>query len=103
VTAAEAVAPETAALALAGEVTIYRVSALRQALLEALERANVVEVDLSQVSELDTAGAQLLLFGRRAAEARGKELHLRAPSAAVVEVFELLNLRHLTPNLASTP
>ena len=101
-TAGETVAPETTALALAGEVTIYRVSALRQTLLEALERASVVEVDLSQVSELDTAGVQLLLFGRRAAEAQGKEVRLRAPSPAVLEVFELLNLGHLSPNLAGT-
>lgn len=93
-TAAEtdAVGQDVAEVAFAGDVTIYRVSALRQTLLEALDHARVVEVDLSQVSELDTAGVQLLLFGRRTAEARGKEVRLLAPSPAVVEVFELLNL-----------
>ena len=78
-------------------------SALRQTLLEALDRAGLVEVDLSQVSELDTAGVQLLLFGRRLAEARGKELRLLAPSAAVIEVFDLLHLDRLSASPARTP
>ena len=73
-------------------MTIYRAAELHQALLAHLEQREIVEVDLSGVTELDTAGVQLLLFAKQVAGARNKTLSLRDHSPAVLEVFELLNL-----------
>jgi anti-sigma B factor antagonist len=82
-------------LCIEGEMTIYRACELKQALLSHLEQRLQVELDLSKVSELDTAGVQLLLLTRQTAEAQHKALRLLAPSAVVREVLELLNLATL--------
>ena len=82
----------TTRLAIAGEMTIYRATELKQTLLAALERQSAVELDLSEVSELDTAGVQLLLLAKQLAQANGTELRFVGPSATVLEVFELLDL-----------
>jgi anti-anti-sigma factor len=79
-------------LSIEGEMTIYRAVELKQALLTALEQPAVLEIDLSKVSELDTAGVQLLLLAKQAAQTTNSELRFRHHSPAVLEVFELLNL-----------
>jgi anti-sigma B factor antagonist len=85
-------APATT-LRLDGELTIYRAAELKAELLEALEAApDALEVDLSGVSEIDSAGVQLLMLAKRRAQAVQRTLRLVGHSAAVVEVFELLDL-----------
>ena len=44
------------------------------------------------MSEIDSAGVQLLMLAKREAQARGGELHLCGHSPAVLDVFELLDL-----------
>ncbi|HJU71611.1 MAG TPA: STAS domain-containing protein [Paucimonas sp.] len=73
-------------------MTIYRADELKQSLLAAIREAPVLEIDLSAVTEIDTAGVQLLMLARKAAQADGHALRMVAHSAAVVEAFELLNL-----------
>ena len=76
-------------LRIEGELTIFRAHELKTALLtEPMPQ----EIDLSGVSELDSAGVQLLILAKKTALAQQRELHLTAHSAAVIEVFELLNL-----------
>lgn len=75
-----------------GELTIYRANELKPELLAALNGAAQAEFDLSGVTEIDTAGVQLLLLARREAQARGIALHLRSPSQAVRGAFALLAL-----------
>tara|TARA_B100001105_G_C22379954_1_gene439185 strand:+ start:1256 stop:1540 length:285 start_codon:yes stop_codon:yes gene_type:complete len=87
---AAAMSPE--ALALDGELTIYRASELKPVMLDAVRRAAEPAFDLSDVSEIDTAGVQLLLLARREAASLDRRLQLRAPSAAVRDAFELLAL-----------
>lgn len=82
----------SATLALDGELNIYRAADLKQELLAAVAAAPALQLDLSGVSELDTAGLQVLMVAKQAANALGHELHLRRHSAAVLEVFELLDL-----------
>lgn len=84
--------PAVVRLRLDGELTIYRAAELKEALMQPLAHAGVLEVDLSDVSEIDTAGLQLLILARRAAGERQGELRLSGHSAAVQEVFELLRL-----------
>jgi anti-sigma B factor antagonist len=78
-----------------GELTIYRAAELREVLKGALSAAPArceFEIDLSDVSEMDSAGVQLLLAARRTARATGRELRIVAPSRAVVEVLGILRL-----------
>lgn len=83
---------DTRVLRIQGELTIYRAEELKQTLLAALVGASTLEVDLSGVTEIDTAGVQLLMLAKKAAQARQRELRLVAHSPAVTDVFELLNL-----------
>jgi len=82
----------SAGLALIGELTIYRAAELRTQLLAALDAGRSLAIDLSGVTEIDTAGLQLLLVTARTALARGVTVQLLRPSDAVVEVLELVNL-----------
>ncbi|MGE5866138.1 MAG: lipid asymmetry maintenance protein MlaB [Rhizobacter sp.] len=79
-------------LRLDGELTIYRAAELKETLLAAVREHPAVEVDLSGVTEFDTAGVQLLLLAKREALAAQRSLTLTRHSPAVVEVFELLDL-----------
>jgi anti-anti-sigma factor len=83
---------ETRQLKIEGDMTIYRAVELKQTLLEALEQSVALDVDLSGVSEIDTTGVQLLLLAQQLAEERKQTLRLVHHSAAVREVFDLLNL-----------
>jgi anti-sigma B factor antagonist len=79
-------------LSIVGELTIYRAAELKQTLLETLDQHRAIELDLSQVSEFDCAGLQLLLFAKRTALARRASLSLVEHSPPVREVFALLQL-----------
>jgi anti-sigma B factor antagonist len=84
--------PGLPVLRIEGELTIYRAAELKQALLDAVAGAALLEVDLSGVTEIDTAGLQLLMLAKKTAQAAQRELRLVAHSPAVIDVFELLNL-----------
>jgi anti-sigma B factor antagonist len=76
-----------------GELTIRRAQEMKDVILARLARSQVLEVDLAGVTDIDTAGLQLLLMARRAARASDKELRLVAPSPAVASLFELLRIQ----------
>lgn len=75
-----------------GELSIYTAADFKANLMAALEQGRIIEIDLAQVSELDTAGLQLLILAKREAEARGLRLELTGHSAAVREVLDLCNM-----------
>jgi anti-sigma B factor antagonist len=77
---------------LAGELTIYQAAALKAALVEAVAAQPELELDLSGVTELDTAGLQLLLMARQYAARAGGALTLVGHSEPVREVLSLLDL-----------
>jgi anti-sigma B factor antagonist len=83
---------DPAMLSIHGELTIYRAAELKQELLAALATPAILEIDLSGVTDIDTAGLQLLMLAKKTAQAQQRELRLVAHSPAVTEVFELLNL-----------
>jgi len=76
----------------AGEMTIYDAAELKPALLHALGQSDEIEIDLADISEIDTSGVQLLMLMKREATDAGKALTLVGHSPAVLEVFELLGL-----------
>ncbi len=79
-----------ARLCLDGEMTVASAATLREALLAALPgMPGDVEVDLSGVSEIDTAGLQLMLQLKRKCGAR---LRLVNHSPAVLQILDLSNL-----------
>jgi anti-anti-sigma factor len=73
-------------------MTIYQAMALKEALLSALRQANHVNLDLSAVGEIDSAGLQLLLLIKRESLLRGKTLRIVAHSAATLDVIDTCNL-----------
>lgn len=85
-------ADDATRISLDGEMTIYRAADLKVTLLEALRKTRVLEVDLSAVTELDTAGLQVLMLAKQSAAAEQRELRLLQHSPAVVEIFEMLDL-----------
>jgi anti-sigma B factor antagonist len=90
-------------VAIEGGMTVHRAGELKQALLAPLASPGPLHVDLSRVTELDSAGVQLLVLIKRLADVRQIPLRLVACSPAVVEVLELLNLRtHLDGPPSST-
>jgi len=90
-------------LQIVGDMTIYTAADLQQQFLDALMTGAELEVDLSQVSELDTAGVQQLLLAAREATRLGKTLRLLAPNAVTREVLELYHLEASLGALVVTP
>ncbi len=80
-----------------GELTIYRAAEVCATLKAALAGGGDLEVNLKDVTELDSAGVQLLIVARRAARDAQCTLRLVGHSAAVLDVFEILGLE---PDLA---
>jgi len=79
-------------LALEGPLTIYGALELKDQLLAAVQDSPELRLDLAQVTELDSAGLQMLYLAKREASRRGHALHIVGHSAAVREVFDLANL-----------
>ncbi|MEW6704453.1 MAG: STAS domain-containing protein [Pseudomonadota bacterium] len=75
-----------------GELTIYHAHALRDTLTHALAASGEVEADLAGVTDIDTAGIQVLMAAKRAAERRGRALRLLSHSPPVVALIELYDL-----------
>lgn len=78
---------ETRAVRIEGEMTIYRALELKEQLLAALAPGGGLELDLSGVTEVDSAGVQLLLAARKTAP-----LRIAERSHAVAEAFATLGL-----------
>ncbi|MES2151850.1 MAG: STAS domain-containing protein [Pseudomonadota bacterium] len=79
-------------LALDGELTIYRAAELKPLVLDALAANEALELSLAGVTELDTAGLQVLILAKQVAQATGRSLRLTEHSPAVLDVFELLDM-----------
>lgn len=75
-----------------GEMTIYTAAELKQALTPLLYRQQALELDLSQVSEMDSAGLQLLLAAKKTMQQGDSPLHLVMHSHAVLDALELCQL-----------
>lgn len=75
-----------------GELTIHTAAERKAALTALLESGARLDIVLSQVTELDTAGLQLLLLAKREAAQLGKTLRFGAPSQAVTDVLAIARL-----------
>lgn len=79
-------------LAIVEDLTIYNAQQQKQVLLEALAATNELELNLSQVSEMDTAGLQLLILLKKEAQRTGKQVRIVAHSQAVSSVIDFCNV-----------
>ena len=78
-----------ARVALAGELTIYTVQEIKAALGEAMAKSNELEVDLAGVTEIDTAGLQLMLIAKRHP---GRDVRFVNHPQTVLRLVDLANL-----------
>jgi len=74
------------------EMTIYTAAEMKTKLVDALAHGAEIEMDLSQVPEIDTAGLQLLIAAKRECMAHGGDLKLTGHSPAVLEVLDMCGM-----------
>ena len=75
-----------------GELTIYTALALKDKLLTGLSASEELELDLSEVGEVDAAGLQLLVMIKQQATILGKVLRITGHSPVVVDLLDLSGL-----------
>ena len=82
------------ALAISGEFTIFTAAELKSRLLHAVidAESEEVDIDLSEVSEIDSAGLQLMVMTKREAQARGKNVRFVRHSDPVLDLVDLCDL-----------
>ena len=96
----------TPALCIEGELTIYRAAelcAILKTALAGLSGDGDLQLNLAGVTEMDSAGVQLLMAAQKSARAAQRELRLVGHSAAVLEVFETLDLAAHFGDVPLTP
>lgn len=74
------------------ELTIFTAAEQKRNLFNFLSTGDDLEINLSQVAEMDTAGLQLLILSKREAGLAGKQLRFVMHSKAVLDILELANL-----------
>jgi len=74
------------------EMTIYTVLEQKSKLIPCLKADAELQLDLSEVVEIDSAGMQLLVYMKQEAIRLNNRFSLYHHSQAVVEVVDLLNL-----------
>ena len=79
-------------LTITEDLTIYHALELKQTLLDTLANTSELELNLSQVKEMDTAGLQLLILLKREAQRAEKKVRIVAHSQAVSSVIDCCNL-----------
>ena len=79
-------------LALEGEMTIFQAAEIDEQLSKAIHDSESLDVDLASVTELDTAGVQVMLVAQREAKALAHRLRWVGHSHAVLEVLRRLAL-----------
>jgi anti-sigma B factor antagonist len=79
-----------ACLILRGEVDVSTVSELRAAIARALDAHPCVEVDMAEVSFLDSSGITALISGYKRADGLGGGFRVTRPSSQVQRVLSLV-------------
>lgn len=83
---------EGARLVIDGALLIYDAEEIKRQLIDALHAVRWLELDLSRISEMDTAGMQLLMLAKQESLRQDKTLRIVAHSPAVQEVIEFYNV-----------
>ncbi len=84
---------DTSTLIFEGELTIYNVSQLKDELFADYDKlADKIALDLQAVSEIDTAGVQLLLFAKKFFSAIHKSVFITKSNESVESVLVALDV-----------
>ncbi|MCX7544105.1 STAS domain-containing protein [Marinicella gelatinilytica] len=75
-----------------GDVDLSNSSELRKTILSALKTSPLVEVDLADVTYIDSSGIAALVEGLQYANNHDKSFHLKRLSAHVKSIIELARL-----------
>ncbi|CAK0763901.1 STAS domain-containing protein [Gammaproteobacteria bacterium] len=75
-----------------GEMTVYEAETLKAPLLAILKDSSSLEIDLSGIEELDTAGLQLLLLLKNEAQLQNRKIRFSRHSSTVREILDLCDL-----------
>ncbi|MDH3325432.1 MAG: STAS domain-containing protein [Gammaproteobacteria bacterium] len=82
-------------IALDGDLTIYVADKFNQEISSYLNKYQCIDVDLSNVSELDTSCYQVLLRAKLLSNKNKKEFNIGSLSEKTQDVFELYNLNNV--------
>lgn len=74
------------------ELTIFNANEQKAKFLDFLNTGSDLEINLSHVEEMDTAGLQLLILCKRQAAQQGKLLRFVMHSKEILNILELTNL-----------
>lgn len=89
------------AFTIEGELSIYRAAELCHALQvwapDAARSHGCITLELSNVTDMDAAGLQLLLSAQRSAQEFNVPFQLLSPSETVTAVLRISALQHLLP------
>ncbi len=83
---------EAARLEFADDLTIYGAAEAKARLLDAVRGTVRLDLDLSQVEAIDSAGVQLLMLAKRESQRLGHALRIVGHSPAVQEVIDFYNM-----------
>jgi anti-anti-sigma factor len=75
-----------------GEMTIYTATECRNLLQRCLQSSQEAEINLAGVTEIDSAGVQLLIQAKREGARHGKPVRLVSHSPSVMEIIDLFRL-----------
>ncbi len=75
-----------------GELNIYTATQLKDELLTLLRSSPTLMVNLGQVSDIDTAGLQILIMLKKEATLLKHDVYFAEHSGPVIHVIELLNM-----------
>ncbi len=75
-----------------GDMTIYTAAECHGLLQQCLESGAEIEIDLSGVTDIDSAGMQLLIATKKAGARLGKPVRLISHSSPVQEIIDLYRL-----------
>lgn len=89
--------PDTTApttLYIRGEFTIFTANALKEWLLDTITQATTqdIEINLSDVVDIDSAGLQLMVMAQREAHRLGQRIHFQCHSHPVRSLIYLCGL-----------
>lgn len=75
-----------------GDLTIYHAAEIKERLIDGVRAEPVLELDLSHVGQIDSAGVQLLALAKRESRKQGHAFAIVGHSLAVREVIEFFNM-----------
>lgn len=82
-------------LSIEGEMTVFMVDELKEAILPVIAHFREIEIDLSQISEIDRAGLLLMVAMKLEAITWGRDLYFTGHSEPVMEMLGLCDFGNL--------